>query len=62
VRQLVATMLNNLDELAEINPLFVGLDRIFEPMKTAGAAAIEFGDVPLHPGAVSACRDAGYLS
>jgi len=62
VRQLVATMLNNLDELAEINPLFVGLDRIFEPMKTAGAAAIEFGDVPLHPGAVSACKDAGYLS
>jgi len=62
VRQLVATMLNNLDELAEINPLFVGLDRIFEPMKTAGAAAIEFDDVPLHPGAVSACRDAGYLS
>jgi len=62
VRQFVATMLNNLDELAEINPLFVGLDRIFEPMKTAGAAAIEFDDVPLHPGAVSACRDAGYLS
>jgi TRAP transporter TAXI family solute receptor len=62
VRQLVATMLNNLDELAEINPLFVGLDRIFEPMKTDGAAAIEFGGVPLHPGAVSACRDAGYLS
>ena len=62
VRQFVVTMLNNLDELAEINPLFVGLDRIFEPMKTDGAAAIEFGGVPLHPGAVSACRDAGYLS
>ncbi|MGB0631185.1 MAG: TAXI family TRAP transporter solute-binding subunit [Alphaproteobacteria bacterium] len=62
VRKFVTTMLNNLDELAEINPLFVGLDRIFEPMKTEGAAAIEFGGTPLHPGAVQAYRDAGYLT
>ena len=62
VRKLVATMLSNLDELASINPLFIGLDRIFAPLKTEGEGAIEFGGVPLHPGAVQAYRGAGYLS
>lgn len=62
VRQLVTTMLKNLDELADINPLFVGLGQVFEPMKTEGASAIEFGGVPLHPGAVQAYKDEGYLS
>lgn len=62
VRQFVATMLANLEELAEINPLFEGLDSIFEPLKSDGTAAIEFGGTPLHPGALQAYRDAGYLS
>lgn len=62
VRKLVATILGNLDGLAEINPLFVGLGNVFEPLRTEGQAALEFGGVPLHPGAVQAYRDAGYLS
>ena len=62
VRQFVATMLANLEELAEINPLFEGLDSIFDPLKSDGTAAIEFGGTPLHPGALQAYRDAGYLS
>ena len=62
VRQVVATMLTNLEELADINPLFAGLDQVFEPMRTDGAAAVEFGGVPLHPGAVQAYKDLGYLS
>lgn len=62
VRKVVATMLGNLDELAEMNPLFVGLDKVFEPLRSAGQAALEFGGTPLHPGAVQAYRDAGYLS
>ena len=61
VRKFVLSILNNLDELAKINPLFTGLDEIFEPLKSEGTAAVEFGGVPLHPGAVAAYREAGYL-
>ncbi|PPR11398.1 MAG: hypothetical protein CFH41_00980 [Alphaproteobacteria bacterium MarineAlpha11_Bin1] len=62
VRQFVTTMLNNLEELAVINPLFIGLDRLFEPIRLYGKAAIEFGGVHIHPGALDAYRDKGYLS
>jgi uncharacterized protein len=61
VRQFVSTILKNLDELAAINPLFTGLGQVFEPLRTQGTKALEFGGVPLHPGAVQACRDAGLL-
>jgi len=62
VRKFVATMLSNLDELTEINALFSGLGDLFEPLRTEGAAALEFGGVPMHPGAIQAYRDAGFLS
>lgn len=62
VRKFVATMLSNLDELSEINALFRGLGDLFEPLRTSGTAALEFGGVPLHPGAEQAYRDAGFLS
>ena len=62
VRQCVASMLGNLDELAEINPLFKGLDQLFEPIRLGGKEAIEFGGVPVHSGALQAYHDAGYLS
>lgn len=62
VRKFVATMLSNLDEMAVMNPLFAGLADLFEPLRTDGAAALEFGEAPLHPGAAAAYRDAGYLS
>ena len=62
VRKFVATMLSNLDELTEINALFRGLGDLFEPLLTEGAAALEYGGVPLHPGAIQAYRDAGFLS
>lgn len=62
VRGFVATMLSNLDELSEINALFSGLGNLFEPLRTSGAGALEFGGVPLHPGAEQAYRDAGFLS
>lgn len=61
VRRFVAAMLGNLDTLASINPLFTALGRVFEDMKTGGAAALEFGGTPLHPGAIRAYRDAGLL-
>ena len=62
VRKFVATMLSNLDELTEINALFSGLGDLFEPLRTEGTAALEFGGVPMHPGAIQAYRDAGFLS
>ena len=62
VRNFVATILSNLDEMAEMNPLFNGLAELFEPLRIQGASALEFGGAPLHPGAVAAYRDAGYLT
>lgn len=61
VRSFVAAMIDNFEELARINPLFTGLDAVFEDLRTKGAKAFEFGGTPLHPGALRACKDAGYL-
>jgi hypothetical protein len=51
----------SLDALPQMNPLFKGLKNLFEPLRTQGAAAFEFGGVELHPGAVKAYREAGWL-
>ena len=48
-------------EFGRLNPLFAGLADLFQPLKTDGAKALEFGGVSLHPGAVRAYREAGYL-
>ena len=61
VRLFVKTMLENLDDLAALNPLFIGLGQVFEPLRSDGVSALEFGGVPFHPGALQAYRDAGYL-
>lgn len=62
VHDLVKTTLENLDSLPQMNPLFKGLKRLFEPLYLEGTAALEMGGVPLHPGALHAYRDAGYLA
>lgn len=62
VRRFVETILSNLDEMAEMNALFAGLADLFEPLRTQGASALEFGGAPLHPGALQAYKNAGYLS
>jgi len=51
----------NLDALPQMNPLFKGLKELFEPLRAQGAAAFEFGGVALHPGAVKAYREMGWL-
>ncbi|MGH7829723.1 MAG: TAXI family TRAP transporter solute-binding subunit [Candidatus Binatia bacterium] len=61
VRELAKTVVENLDVLPKLNPLFKGLRDLFEPLRAKGPAAFEFGGVPLHPGALSAYRDAGWL-
>jgi hypothetical protein len=63
VRDLAATIAQNLDALPAMNPLFQGLKALFEPLTSQGAAAFEFGGVGLHPGAALGAREAhvGFL-
>jgi TRAP transporter TAXI family solute receptor len=61
VRGAVAAIVAGQAELGRLNPLFAGLPELFQPLQTQGAAALEFGGVPLHPGALDAYREAGYL-
>ncbi|MGH7854166.1 MAG: TAXI family TRAP transporter solute-binding subunit [Candidatus Binatia bacterium] len=61
VYDMAKTIAENLDALPRMNPLFKGLKDLFEPLRTKGAAAFEFGGVALHPGAVKAYRETGWL-
>jgi TRAP-type uncharacterized transport system substrate-binding protein len=60
VHDMARVIAENLDTLPQMNPLFKGLKDLFEPLRRQGAAAFEFGGVPLHPGAIRAYR--GWLS
>jgi uncharacterized protein len=62
VRDAVAAIVANAAELGRINPLFAGLDELFQPLKSDGTRALEFGGVALHPGAARAYREAGLLA
>jgi TRAP transporter TAXI family solute receptor len=61
VRDMAWAISSNLDRLPEMNPLFKGIKDLFEPLKTKGVAALEFGGVPLHPGALRAYKETGWL-
>lgn len=61
VYDMAQAIASNLDALPRINPLFKGLKDLFEPLRTKGVSAFEFGGVPLHPGAAKAYREAGWL-
>ena len=62
VRDVVAAVISQAEELGRINPLFAGLADLFAPLRTQGPAALEFGGVPLHPGALRAYREAGLVA
>jgi uncharacterized protein len=62
VHGMAQAIVENLDMLPQMNPLFKGLKDLFEPLRTKGAAAFEFGGVALHPGAVRAYREGGWLN
>ncbi len=49
-------------ELALLNPLYKGTEKLFEPLKTQGAPALEFGGVKLHEGALTTYREMGLLA
>jgi TRAP transporter TAXI family solute receptor len=61
VHDMAKMIVANLATLPQMNPLFKGLKDLFEPLRSQGAAAFEFGGVQLHAGAVEAYREAGYL-
>jgi TRAP transporter TAXI family solute receptor len=61
VHDMAKAIVSNHDTLPEMNPLFKGLKDLFEPLRTKGATALEFGGVPLHPGTIRAYREAGWL-
>lgn len=58
VHIVVRAILAGADELGRINPLFLGLRDLFEPLRSAGPEALQFGGVALHPGALRAYREA----
>ena len=60
-RAVVEAIIANSAELGRLNPLFSGLDDLFQPLRTEGRAALEFGGVALHPGALRAYRESGLL-
>ena len=61
VREAVAAIVAGADELGRRNPLFSDIGALFEPLRTQGPAALSFGGVALHPGAIAAYRAAGLL-
>jgi uncharacterized protein len=61
VRNVAAAIYAARDELPRLNALFEGLSELFEPLRSEGARALEFGGVALHPGALAAYRAAGLL-
>jgi uncharacterized protein len=61
VHDAVKAIVAGADELPRRNPLFAGMAELLAPLATNGAKALEFGGVPLHPGALRAYREAGLL-
>jgi TRAP-type uncharacterized transport system substrate-binding protein len=61
VREVAAAVHSAREELPRLNALFSGLAELFEPLRSEGARALEFGGVALHSGACAAYRGAGLL-
>jgi TRAP transporter TAXI family solute receptor len=62
VCDVVGAVIKQAGELGRLNPLFGGLQDLFEPLRQQGPAALEFGSVALHPGALWAYQEARLLS
>jgi TRAP transporter TAXI family solute receptor len=62
VKDVAAAIFAARDDLPRLNALFDGLAALFEPLRSDGASALEFGGVALHPGALAAYRAAGLLA
>jgi uncharacterized protein len=62
VQEAVTAIATGFRELGELNPLFAEIEELFAPLRSQGPAALEFGGVPLHPGALRAYREAGLVA
>ena len=62
VGEVAAAVFSARNELPRLNALFDGVATLFEPLRSDGAAALEFGGVALHPGALAAYRAASLLA
>ncbi len=61
VYDIAKTIVENLDMLPELCSLFKGLKELFEPLRSQGRGVFEFGGVPLHPGAIRAYEETGWV-
>lgn len=62
VEQVTGAIVGGTDQLVRACALYDGMATLFEPLRTAGPAALQFGGVALHDGALAAYRTAGYIS
>jgi TRAP transporter TAXI family solute receptor len=62
VDEVAAAVFDARNELPRLNALFDGLAALFEPLRSDGANALDFGGVALHPGALAAYRAMGVLA
>jgi TRAP transporter TAXI family solute receptor len=62
VHHVVRAVIGHAVELARLNALYTGLDELIRDLASGGQAQLEFGAVPLHPGALRAYREAGLLA
>jgi TRAP transporter TAXI family solute receptor len=62
VHQAVEAIATSCDELGRLNPLFANMQELFEPLRSHGPKALEFGGVALHPGALRAYREIGLVT
>jgi TRAP-type uncharacterized transport system substrate-binding protein len=61
VQAVVAAAVAGSAELGRLNPLFAGMRELLAPLRSEGRAALEYGGVTLHPGALEAYRELGLL-
>lgn len=61
VEQMTRAIVTSTGQLARACGLYDGMAELFEPLRTDGAPALQFGGVQLHDGALAGYRAAGYL-
>jgi uncharacterized protein len=62
VHEAVEAIATSCDELGRLNALFANMQELFEPLRSHGPKAFEFGGVALHPGALRAYREIGLVT
>lgn len=62
IQQVAGAIVSGTDQLVSDCGLYDGMAALFEPLRTEGPAALQFGGVELHDGARAAYRAAGYIN